>query len=89
MPAPRTVWALSSAPTVGRVGLALPTVKVRASGPFAAQDLSCALSRAHMDCAAVGYVLDTASRAPVDTVWYSTDGGTNWALARSASGKVN
>jgi hypothetical protein len=48
-------------------------------GPLAAQDLSCAISRAQMGCAAVGYVFDTATDAPVDTVWYSTDGGVKWA----------
>jgi hypothetical protein len=60
-------------------------------GALGAQDLSCALSRAHMDCASVGYVLDTASGAPVDTVWYSTDGGKNWAagLLGQREGELN
>ena len=60
-------------------------------GALGAQDLSCALSRAHMDCAAVGYVLDAASGAPVDTVWYSTDGGKNWAagLLGQREGELN
>jgi len=60
-------------------------------GALGAQDLSCALSRAHMDCAAVGYVLNAASGAPVDTVWYSTDGGTNWApgTLRQREGELN
>ncbi len=48
-------------------------------GPLAAQDMSCAISRAQMGCAAVGYVFDTATSTPVDTVWYSTDGGMKWA----------
>jgi hypothetical protein len=62
-----------------------------AFGALGAQDLSCALSRAHMDCAAVGYVLDAASGAPVDTVWYSTDGGKNWAAGslRQREGELN
>ncbi len=50
-----------------------------AFGALGAQDLSCAVSRARMDCAAVGYVFDATTKKPVDTVWYSTDGGKSWA----------
>jgi hypothetical protein len=32
-----------------------------------------------MDCVAVGFVFDTATGTPADTVWYSTDGGMKWA----------
>ena len=48
-------------------------------GDLAAQDVSCALSQGHMDCVAVGYVFDTITGTPVDTIWYSTDGGMIWA----------
>jgi hypothetical protein len=48
-------------------------------GSLTAQDLSCAIGRGQMDCAAVGYLFDTVTSRPVDTAWYSTDGGAKWA----------
>jgi hypothetical protein len=60
-------------------------------GDLSAQDLSCALSGAHMDCSAVGYLFDTATNAPVDTAWYSTDGGMSWSpsLLAQREGELN
>ncbi len=48
-------------------------------GSLGAQDLSCAIDGGDMDCAAVGYVFDTVTSRPVDSAWYSTDGGAKWA----------
>jgi hypothetical protein len=60
-------------------------------GDLEAQDIACALSGARMDCAAVGYVFDARARTPVDTVWYSTDGGRSWAPSSMAQrvGELN
>ncbi len=55
------------------------SVPSRSFGPLAAQDLSCVVSRGHMDCVGVGYVFDAATSTPADTAWYSTDGGAKWA----------
>ena len=62
-----------------------------AFGALAAQDFSCAVSRSQMDCAAVGYVFDATTKKPVDTVWYSTDGGKSWAPGKLAQreGELN